>query len=689
MMKESQTSKRALADQEAYTSKEPPLSGTGTGTTDISSVQRFDVDLSVDGSLRPGTPIQLRLSARNTLEPTPATVRITLPEAALLQRARGKQKGKQPRVSVEMNETLSSAVEVNQHMGSGQTVNRTKRVTIEEPGYYRVLATAHAPDAPITAKDGRWIDNLTSRVLWIYLSEEGGQITDRFNPDLLPDDARKQPGPLTMRDERFRFTTSSSASSSGQSTAKLSGPIDLSLSYVQIQGNVVRPVEDAEVEVTLYQGQNDQAVNGYSRDTDAQGRVTLSCPGNGYYAIARVYADNSVVNVNDTYSQEMATYHFDDNDCGDMVSLNADSRVAHTYLQMSDAIDASRSFFNHSRGEIQVVVGSRGSVYDPGEDRIYLEESDADGGEFNNFIISHEYGHALHEKGLQGNEGGNCPRPHFLSGAHNLTCAFSEGFANYHAVVTVDNYVRGRVEYNYYYPGRSTTSTSTPLDDGSIIEGAVAAFFYDLTDPANESHDNLNFPGSYVADIIETCEVDGARADGIDQIITCLQKSTVNYNDYFPNRSLTSSGWTEGATEPSGWDRTDIRKLWYMNLYGEVYVPPVHAGISGSQYLDEYETGSWTASASGGTGGGYTYDWEVSRNAGSTWFGICGGSSTCTYDAGAISSTLDARIRLTVSDGNDSDTAQKSFIVNNNGGGDGGGGDIGCESAVSTNRICL
>jgi len=588
-----------------------------------------------------------------------------------------------------MNEALPSAVEVRQQIASRQTVNRTKRIMIEEPGYYRILATAHAPEAPATAENGKWIDNFTSEILWVYVSETGGRITDRFTPDVLPDDARKQPGPLTMKHEAFRFTTSSAVEGSSKVTTSSSGPIDLTVNYVEVLSSTVRPVDDAKVDVTMYEAQNDQAVNGYSRDTDAQGRVTLSCPGYGYYAIARVYADNADVDVNDTNSQEMAVYHFDDTDCGDAVSISADSRVAHTYMEMNDAIDASRSFFGHSRGEVHVLVGPDGSYYSRGEDRIYIEESDATGGSFDNFIISHEYGHALHEKGLGGNEGGGCPRPHYLGGAHNLTCAFSEGFANYHGVVTVDNYIRDRIESNYYYPGRSNVSTSTPLDDGSIIEGAVAAFLYDLTDPADESHDNLNFPGSYVADIIETCKVNGVRADGVDQLITCFQKYTVNYNDYFPNRSSTPWGWTEGATEPLGWNRTDIRKLWYMNLYGEVYVPPVVAGISGSQYLDEYETGNWTASASGGNGGGYTYDWEVSRNAGSTWSGICGGSSTCSYDAGSVSSTLDARIRVTVSDGSDSDTAQMSFIVNNNGGGDGGGGDIGCESAVSTNRICL
>jgi hypothetical protein len=32
-------------------------------------------------------------------------------------------------------------------------------------------------------------------------------------------------------------------------------------------------------------------------------------------------------------------------------------------------------------------------------------------------------------------------------------------------------------------------------NDGSIIEGAVAAFFYDITDPANEPQDNVEYPG--------------------------------------------------------------------------------------------------------------------------------------------------------------------------------------------------
>lgn len=65
------------------------------------------------------------------------------------------------------------------------------------------------------------------------------------------------------------------------------------------------------------------------------------------------------------------------------------------------------------------------------------------------------------------------------------------------------------------------------LGPGETTEGSVAALMWDLTDPANESHDTLALTGSYVAGVIAQCRENyfgiSLRLDGIDTFIYCAE----------------------------------------------------------------------------------------------------------------------------------------------------------------------
>jgi len=186
-----------------------------------------------------------------------------------------------------------------------------------------------------------------------------------------------------------------------------------------------------------------------------------------------------------------------------------------------------------------------------------------------------------------------------------------------------------------------------------------------------------------VAEIIETCSVSASvgPGPGVDHLIACFQQSIPNYSIYFPNRANPPSDFQEGASEPSGWDASDIDLLWKTNLYDE-YVPTFTVDISGPSYLDEGEYGTWTASPSGGNGS-YSYDWDIRQQPGQSWGSVCSNSSSCTWGSGSIFETLDADIRVTVDSGTESTDAQMGFIVNNNDGGGGGG----CDPML--NKLCL
>ncbi len=74
----------------------------------------------------------------------------------------------------------------------------------------------------------------------------------------------------------------------------------------------------------------------------------------------------------------------------------------------------------------------------------------------------------------------------------------------------------------------------------------------DLTDPANEAHDDVQYPASYVRSIVETCLVnyggDDQKADGIDQLIRCFEKQL--------DTSISSKFWPRTT-------------LWLKNLYDQ------------------------------------------------------------------------------------------------------------------------
>jgi hypothetical protein len=256
------------------------------------------------------------------------------------------------------------------------------------------------------------------------------------------------------------------------------------------------------------------------------------------------------------------------------------------------------------------------SCHKPSSDQIYINDSQV-GGAFGDFTVAHEYGHALHEKGLGGNGGsGQCPDEHRISGAYNMQCAYYEGFADYHANVVNFPYFGFNLESNSYYRGcieyderdRCTEYASTI--DGAIVEGAVASFLYDLTDPANESKDDLDYSGQYVAEIIKTCDVynyySWTRANGVDHLIACFENRIPNYDFSFSTRSLEPTNYREQATEPTGWDYFPIRKNWNKNLYDRNVVDPPSALLSN-------ESATYTGEANQGTEP-YTYKWYVDGN---------------------------------------------------------------------------
>jgi hypothetical protein len=659
------------------------------------------LDIQVEGSLTPGSTAYLSVETQGNLPPEQTHVRLTLPELAAL---KARKEGKLAKLAP--GKPLPAQGSWRGAMGSSQTLQQQTTVHIKEPGYYQVIASASAENGDVRTKNGEWIKNTASQSVWLWVTEAGGKVTKQFDRSLFPDGARQQPGPLTMKDERPKLPVVNARPSSQKTRLNSTGVTTIYMNYINQTTHSPEPLSGARVSYTVYDGLGRKRSSS-TEVIDDNGNVAIPCysddiHGPGSYSGTihvqdnyrlRVYHPQTGSDVVGSFSGEFAT------DCGQQIPVRAAYKMSHVFMRMSETIEKSRSFFQEQRGKIHVKLNwnADNSYYCDGfnawgpctgtKEKIVIKDRPGDdpnshiGGQFGDLVVAHEYGHAMHEEALNGNAAsGECPSPHYLDGAHNLQCAYSEGFANYHGAVGVNNsnsYV-GYFENNLFY---SADHGGGDPNDGSIIEGAVAAFLWDLTDPADESHDNAYYPGSYVADIIKTCKTDGSRANGADQLIACFQSQVPSYAGYFNTRSSQPSSFSESATEPSSWSRTDVKTLWRKNLYGETYNgPPLTVSVSGPQILDEGEMGTWTASPSNGSGS-YNYDWEIQKTLGGSWINVCGSSSSCSWNSGQISQSLDARIQVTVQSGSESASANKSFLVNNN------GGDPGCDG-ISPSRIC-
>lgn len=185
------------------------------------------------------------------------------------------------------------------------------------------------------------------------------------------------------------------------------------------------------------------------------------------------------------------------------------------------------------------------------------------------FTLAHEYGHALHQGALGGiHKYGDCGSSHRLDQPINVGCAFSEGFADYHAVATMGGelgaYYSG-VASNLFYPG----------GDGSIIEGPFASLLFDISDAAgDEAFDSIQLSGAYVASTIRDCRLTmgtgSSKVDGSDYMVYCLERQLdPATQNYFTQRSLGAISVSPGVTAPTGWTLAAIRALWRRDLFGQ------------------------------------------------------------------------------------------------------------------------
>ncbi len=598
------------------------IAGTaGAPGPDLVIEPRFEIEVEVNGVLKPGRPIHLtvRGSARYATED--AEVRLLLPEVAAAERSSWEL------IEIPVGEDLSPQFRMRKGLAAGETFRERATVTIPEPGYYYVLATVlqHSDDPRINS-EGHVIGTGAGREMWLWIDEHGGRVTDRFDPTLFPEGSRRVRGPLGSEQKPPRVRdgdvviTCSVWPVGGVTVADYGCPqppdggwppstppsatAAVTVTYSDAgTGGTVRPLVEAWVAWKVFNTITNSEIARAGAFTNASGvSPVIDCmgPASERRLEVTVHTENqkaeveSYINFNPDRTQ-VAQYF---GSCGGNIPVTADNQQAHLFMNLSKNWDGHQRVFGSPPTTFKAglyPVSSYGSRYDWGANHVRIEpEWDHIWGEQGVMVAAHEWGHLWQDQylyqspaadGLRRYYNIGCPQRHPPGEYTNFGCAFGEAFADWYAVVVRESDLprwRRDMEENrfhLFFCGQKCTT------DGSIVQGAIHAFLWDITDPAFvEAHDRVQKSPASVVASIKGCEVSIDRVrytpyTGIDHLIWCMERR-------FPYqvRMQKTSGWgdtlqtffnarprDQWANDARGFTvdnlSDDFRRLWLVNLY--------------------------------------------------------------------------------------------------------------------------
>ena len=400
----------------------------------------------------------------------------------------------------------------------------------------------------------------------------------------MPDGFHPQPGPFREVDTgepKPGADRGAISQSTGlyRASSCASDEVCITLLYYDEDLNETRPLPGVRYEYEVVDAPEGLEDSG-SGFADSDGRITVDCPVYGARGEGTATFSDSKVRIVPRSDND---FQFGHGDCGEEVQYQLRSLEGRVWVISWHSIRDSETIFPR-RSVVTYKVNpsaQTGCVYHPPpEDTIELIENDAwvcIWGGYGIFAVAHEYGHAMHEKLL----GGVAWFAADLCAGHepdvltDLGCAYNEGWADYYGMATQTmiyasqitpdpRFTAVRFESNYYHDAG---------EDGSIDEGTVAAFFNDLLDPSNESHDDIDLSGQDLYEVMGSCRVREGNVfidpSGIDHLIWCLEAAVdgviTSGDDYFPSRDPHP---TQENQPDHAWDKDDIRTLWLRNLYG-------------------------------------------------------------------------------------------------------------------------
>jgi hypothetical protein len=453
-------------------------------------------------------------------------------------------------------------------LGSTARASTEAYLTAEAAGYYRVVARARSVNGPVRTSLGVPIDRTAVAEVWLWIDETGGKITATFDASLFPDTLIAQPGPFRKR------TRVNSGASTASSAMRTPGNRTWEILYYNSDASSYDPLVGAKV--VGEEGLAGDPTTPISDVTDNDGKFVTGCDHDLiYYWEFDVKVENVYFRV--TPGTAVASQSGTSPSGCSAQQLIATSAQSHLFTNLRITGTEALDIFDEATTVIAVNYdsGAGSSYYTIGGDSITMHVV---WGNTAAEAAAHEFGHAFHDNTLGGIEPNrpNCSS-HGTPVYTSQECAYSEGFAEFFAAVTRPEVTSedDDFESNVDLLLNSNPNGSDPNDpNGTLIEGAVAAFLWDLHDSVVEAHDSTAYPGSYLADLISTCSVDfgsgSQHANGVDMLIRCAEKSTdSSVSSYFYPRDTNPTSYSESATEPGSWSASHIRLNWKKNLYNQ------------------------------------------------------------------------------------------------------------------------
>lgn len=512
-----------------------------------------DIQLLVAGTLKPGTPSSITARVKSRGFSGPASVRFyaALPES---QATSG-------RMDRESDVTLSG----------GNEASRSMTTTFDKPGYYRVLAAATTKGALQPDGKGGTVEPTIYAQAWVLVTPNGGRV------DAVYDTTVAELAPYGFdRGTSGAFLPAPSsrviASPNGTSRFMMSGMGTGTLSYLaQDSLNASRPVAGARISGWCRDSASGLASSHAEATTNAAGQFTIYCnPGESHFT-GMYFLENSSVTVPDphvSFRIEMGG-HLD-------VSVVTDAR-ARVFLLHNRYNAAAATRFGVSRGQIlysvSVTPGVTATDYQLGGDYINIGYNYAFATP-GPFYITHEYGHAFHDKAIETPPQYSCPGTRGVESVTDLICAYTEGFATFFSawMRNVDTPV------GLYHQGAIESHSYGSIGNGAAIEGAVAGFLLDLVDSASDNDgisgddDNNSISGALLANVMKHCRLSSPSASALsrsDQFVYCVE-GNVGLTSAVP--STYQSSWAAFGSVTFDVSLVlpyapDVRASWLKNFY--------------------------------------------------------------------------------------------------------------------------
>jgi hypothetical protein len=538
----------------------------------------FDIDVTVDGPLVPGQPVNVTVTARANISAPAAELRVNAPEIQLL--ALRDARGLFP-----LNTSVEPLAAYAGPITPGLLITRSITLTPPLPGYYSVQVLGRSgPGVPLTLGNLRIVD-VTREERWLWVGERGA-VTSHFDATVFTTNEIPTIGPLRSR------------RANGAATPELSvlGACNTYQGAYYDDGQALRLVPGFEITWDIREVATGTVVGSGSTVADANGVFQLCNDDPAYELDVAIQlmttrftlAANPVVQ----WPQGITEGH-----TTQLAIPASKAQLFVNFRKFSARTWALFQFPDYTQAAvyIQSCPGGGSSCYKRGTHRIYIHPNHV-WGAYGAYTAAHEWAHLYHDGALDGNYATqDCPDTHEFFARSGMGCAYSEGFADFVAALVNGADLDGDYSFDWLIEINTYFINGTHPSDGAVVQTAVAAFLYDLVDAdsfpdagpgpddnvPNGDDDAVTYSPRYVAEIVKTCwhhTYSWNRASAVDHLIWCFERgidpAIAGNSTYFPERWVDPTNYAEYATEPANWSRDAIRALWLRDLYQQAPPPP-------------------------------------------------------------------------------------------------------------------